>query len=264
MLIADPLVSAEQRNLVRDGFVYESFKRAGADVFDNTGYDVSLTLHGTNDRRLARTNAASPATTAALILVLILRQAADESFVNLNHAAKLLNILEQGDTDFVAHHPCGFVRAEAHEPHNLQCAHALLAGQHKVDDAIPVTERLVGILEDRARKVREAIAGRATGGALGTLPVPRARRQVIDGGIAATRSVLTTMVAGEGANGKRHDAVPWAEIGVEQDLLDPFTAITIARFRAQFCRPDWRVVPEREDQVRAAVTRHGLEPTFLL
>src|SRR5208282_2506827 len=117
-----------------------------------------------------------PAAIAALIFVPILRQSADESFVNLNDAAKLLNILDQGDADFVAHHPCGFVRAEAHEAHDLKGAHALLAGQHQMNDAIPVAERLVGVLENRSGKMREAIAGRATWRALGTLPVPRAGR----------------------------------------------------------------------------------------
>lgn len=188
MFVADPLIGTEQADFMRDGFVHEGFECSGANVFDHAGYDIALALYGTNNRSFARANSASATAAAALILVLILRQSADESFVNLDHAAKLLNIFDQGDTDLVAHHPCGFVRAEAHVSHDLKGAHALLAGQHEVNDAIPITQRFVGILKDRARKVREAIAGRATGGALGTLPVPLAGRQIIDGGVATTRA----------------------------------------------------------------------------
>jgi hypothetical protein len=188
MLVTDPLIRAEQRDFVRDGFVHEGFERSGADVFDNAGYDVSLTLHGTNNRSFTGTNAASPTAIAALILVPILRQAADEGFVNLNYAAKLLNILDQGDTDFVAHHPRGFVRTETHEPHNLQCAHTLLAGQHQVDDTIPVTERFVGVLKDRPGEMGKAIAHRTSRSAFRALPVPFARRQIVDSGIAASRA----------------------------------------------------------------------------
>ena len=38
--------------------------------------------------------------------------------------------------------------------HDLQCADALLAGQHQVDDLEPVAERLVGVLEDRSDQTR--------------------------------------------------------------------------------------------------------------
>jgi len=142
-------------------------------------------------RILAGTNTASPATSTALIFVFIFRQAADKSFVNLNYAPKLLNILDQGDADFVAHHPRSFVRSKTHVAHDLQCAHTFLASQHKVDHAIPIAQRFVGVFENCSGKVRKTIACGTTWSAFGALPMPLAGRQVIDGGIATARAMDT-------------------------------------------------------------------------
>jgi hypothetical protein len=46
VLVANPLIGAEQANLVRNGFIHESFQRRSVDVFDDAGDDVSLALHG--------------------------------------------------------------------------------------------------------------------------------------------------------------------------------------------------------------------------
>jgi len=40
----------------------------------------------------------------------------------------------------------------------MEAADPLLAGQHQVNDREPVPQRLVGVLEDRARYVGELIA----------------------------------------------------------------------------------------------------------
>lgn len=111
--------------------------------------------------------------------------AANISFVHFNNAAELFDILDKSGSYFVAHEPRGFIGAEAHVAHDLQCAHALLGSQHEVRDLEPVPQRLVRVLKDRIDHDRKPIAGRTSGGALGTLPVPLARRQVIDARIAA-------------------------------------------------------------------------------
>src|SRR5262245_60022069 len=90
-----------------------------------------------------------------LIVVAVLALAADEGLIDFNNATELFDILNQRGSDLVAHEPRGFVRAEAHEAHDLQCAHAFLAGEHEMHDAIPVAKRLVRVLKDRPRNVRE-------------------------------------------------------------------------------------------------------------
>src|SRR6266540_869215 len=112
MLVANPTISAEQADLVRNGFADEFGKRIGAHVLNDTGHDIALTPHGTDDRSFARTDTAGSAALAALVLVLVARQSADESFVNLDYAAKLFNVLNERDTDLVTHAPRGFVRTE--------------------------------------------------------------------------------------------------------------------------------------------------------
>ena len=65
----------------------------------------------------------------------------------------------------MAHIPSGFVAAEAHGAVDLEGAHTLLAGQHNVNDAKPVPQRLVGVLENGPGDHRKAVvrAGRRTG-----------------------------------------------------------------------------------------------------
>ena len=57
-----------------------------------------------------------------------------------------------------------------------------------MNDAEPVAERLIRVLEDRPGNDREPIAGGTSGGALSALPVPSTRWQVIDGRIGTTRT----------------------------------------------------------------------------
>ena len=83
---------------------------------------------------------------------------ADESFVNLDDAAELLNVFNESDADFMAHEPSSFIGAEAHVSKDLERAHSFFADQHQVNDAIPVFQRLVRVLKDCARQMREAVA----------------------------------------------------------------------------------------------------------
>jgi hypothetical protein len=76
--------------------------------------------------------------------------AADVSFVNFDDPAELSNVFNERNTNFMAHEPSSLIGAEAHIPEDLQCAHALFADKHQVNNAIPVTKRLVRVLEDCA------------------------------------------------------------------------------------------------------------------
>jgi len=76
MFVAHPLIGAEQRNFVRDGFMHERFERGGADVLDYAGDDVTLALYRADDWRFAGTNAASSATLATLVDMPVLGETA--------------------------------------------------------------------------------------------------------------------------------------------------------------------------------------------
>src|SRR5579863_3023086 len=184
VLVSNPLVCAKQADLVRDGFANEALKRRGTNVGDNSGDDVALALDRPDDDGLS--SAARPAASvAALILMAVLREAANERLVNFNDTAKLFDVFGKSEADFVAHEPSGFIGTEAHDTLHLQGRYAFLAGQHHMNDAEPVAERLVRVLENRLGQMREAIA---VGGALFALPM-MAGGERIDLGVAAARAV---------------------------------------------------------------------------
>jgi hypothetical protein len=181
MLVADPMIGNQEADLVRDGLAHEFGERLGADVFNHARDDVSLAADCASDDRLTRSGTARTVTAAPVVSVP--RFAADESFVNLDNAAKLFKIaVRKCGSDPVAHVPSGCVTAEAHDPVNLTRAHSLLAGQHQMSDAKPVAERLIRVLENGPDQDREPITVR---GALLALPMPLTRFEVIDLGIAA-------------------------------------------------------------------------------
>ncbi len=184
-----PLIGAEQTYFVRDGLADEFTECVGADVLDNAGDHVVLPLDRADDGRLARPNAASPAALATFVFVFVLRESADESFVHFDNAAKLVNVLHERNADLVTHHPCSFERTKAHIAPKLARADAFLGRQHEMDHAEPVSKRLIRVFEDCPGDDRKPIAGRTARGALGALPVPFTRRQIIDRWIATARAI---------------------------------------------------------------------------
>jgi len=160
-------VSRQQANFIRDDFADKLFAFILADCTKDTGDYATLAAHSANNGGLSRGSVL--ATAPALIPVLVLVLAADESFIDLDNATKLRLRLDKSGADLVTHAPSGFVRAEAHEPHDLEGAHSLFASQHQVSDLEPVPERLVCILEDCTGDMGETVGGRR--GASVALPV---------------------------------------------------------------------------------------------
>src|SRR5271165_6614037 len=187
LAVSRRFVRAKQADFVRDGLANESGHRIAFQIIDDAGDDVALALHRPDDDRFASA-ARSAASVAALVLVPVLGEAADESFINLDDAAQLFDIISQGDADLVAHKPSGLVGTEAHIAVELERTHSLFADQHQVNDAIPVLERLVCVFKDRAGKVREAIA---LFRARVALPMPRHCRDRIDALGTAARATIT-------------------------------------------------------------------------
>jgi hypothetical protein len=177
VLVASPLVRAEQAHLVRNNFVDEAGESRGPDVFDDAADGIALATDSANDGDFARANTARSAASAALIPMSVLGEPAHEGLVNFNNPAKLLDgLIRESGPDAMCHVPSGLERAETHVAPNLAGTDALLAGQHQVDDAEPVAQRLIRVFKDRAGNVREAIAGLRS--ALVALPVPRITLQL--------------------------------------------------------------------------------------
>src|SRR5262249_7885728 len=140
--IAGPFVSDQQADFVGDRVHHELRQYVSADRINHTSDDIAATADCADDWRLARAETATAAPTAPAMLVVGLP--ADEGFVHLNDATKLLEVLfDQRGANAVAHIPSGFVTPETHVAMDLTGAHSLLAGQHQVDDAKPISQRLI-------------------------------------------------------------------------------------------------------------------------
>jgi hypothetical protein len=162
VVVADPFVGNEQADLVRHSVHDEFGEHFAAHGIDDTRHDVALAADGADNRHLARTKATTTRLTTALPKVFILGFATDEGFVHLDHAAQFVEILfDQRRANAMAHIPSRLVGAEADIAMDLPRAHALLAGQQQMNDAIPSTQIDLGILENGPGNVGEPIAASA-------------------------------------------------------------------------------------------------------
>jgi hypothetical protein len=184
--IADPFIRDQEAYLLGYRAAHKRLEDIAADSFDNTSDDLSLAFDGPDDGYLARADTA-PTWAASMWPVPVPCLAADERFVNLNDTHEFTEI-RVGETgpDPVAHIPSRLVRTESHVAVDLQRANPLLAGQHQVDNAEPITERLIRVFKDCTGNVRETIS--APLAAVRAFPVPLAGFQVVDTRTAATRT----------------------------------------------------------------------------
>src|SRR5579863_3772597 len=157
-VVASPCVRNEQANLGGHRLADEAGQGVRADVVHHARHEVAFALNGACHWRLAGTHAA-PTGATALVLVPVLGLPPDERLVSFNKAYELseLGINHRG-TDAVRHRQGCLVRSEAHHALDLQTADAFLASQHHVDDAEPLAQRLVGVLEDGVHQHREPIS----------------------------------------------------------------------------------------------------------
>jgi len=163
-------VGAQQTDAIGNRLANESFDSFSFGIFDNARHDIAFTFDCADDGGLAAR--AAPGSSIAFIQVPVFVVAADVGFINLDHAAELVHVaLDQRRADLVAHQPRGFVGAESHIAHNLQCTDAFLGRRHQVHNFEPVAERLVSVFKDRPGDVGEPIAGLRS--AIVALPVPR-------------------------------------------------------------------------------------------
>lgn len=180
VVVIGSAVGREQTDLGRNGFAQEVPDGLAIGALDHAGDDVALALDGTDHDGFFVLRI------AALFEVPVLVLAADEGFVHLDDAHELTEfLLRQPGADTVAHVVRGLVGAETHNPHDLEGANALFAGEHHVDNPEPVLEGLVGVLEDGADQDGEPIA---LGSASLALPVLGAL-QLVGASNAAARAI---------------------------------------------------------------------------
>jgi hypothetical protein len=182
-IVARICIGAKQTDFMRDRFPDEGGESGGSHVRNYTRDNISLTADGADDWSFAGTDATSSATAAAFISMPIFGQAANESFIDFDNSAELPIVFHQCNSDAVTHIPSRFQRAKSHITPNLPSAYSLFAGEHQVNDAIPVAKRLIRVFEDCSGNMRKAIAVWC---ALFTLPMPLTGRKIVHGGVAAT------------------------------------------------------------------------------
>ena len=149
--VALPLVSAEKADLGRDGFGDEAGESRRLGVCDDTGDDAPLAADSANDNALPSVGPPGPTPPPRLPLCRFLAFPPTNVSSTSTMPRELFEIaVGERRPDAMAHVPCRLVATEAEETINLQCAHSLFAGQHQVDDAKPILERLVRVFEDRS------------------------------------------------------------------------------------------------------------------
>ena len=162
-------IGRDQINPVANGLAHEAVQRAFVGALDHLADDITFAADCADDRSLARR---ATADLRALAGVFVLFFSAHEGLVYLDDAHELLKfgIVHRGPQP-MTHKPCGAVGTGTDHPMDLQGTDTLLAGQHQVENLEPDQERVIRILENRARDEREAICVGAT---LVAFPSPRA------------------------------------------------------------------------------------------
>ncbi len=177
-VIATPIIRSEQANFVGNNFADEFACGGTSYALQYSRNDIAFALCSTNDWRFLIVVA------FLFIPVPVFVFAADVGLIDLDNAAKLLLRLQHRGADFVAHGMGRLVRAKAHLSLNLQRRNSFLAGRHQVHDFEPLPQRLIRVLKNRARYVREAIA--LIFGARIALPLERHRANREHLGVFAT------------------------------------------------------------------------------
>jgi hypothetical protein len=183
--IARMFVGRDQADLFRHGHVHESFERLGIGAVDDARHNVALAADSADDRRLAGTFTAASA--VPLIPMLVVSLAADVGFIDLDNAHELAEFrVDKACANAVAHVVRGPIRAKTHHALHLKGAHALLTGQHEIDDFEPRPQTDVCVFEDRSDQYGKPIA--ALFGALSALPVKGPPGDRINIDVAAARA----------------------------------------------------------------------------
>src|SRR5579871_4442352 len=180
--IGGMLVGGEKRAFVRNYFTHEAFKCFCFRVFDHARDNAALTLRSANDDKLLRNTCAG----SFLVPMPVAVRSADVSFVYFDIADQLAEFrVGHSGTNSVRHVERRFIGTETHRSVNLVRGNAFLAREHDVDDAEPLAQADIRVLENCPDQNREPISVRA---AFLALPMEGAGKNVAVGS-AATRAI---------------------------------------------------------------------------
>jgi hypothetical protein len=187
MLVANPFIRANEADFGGHALANESFEGSGANICDDASHYVAFALHRASNDSFARATRSVRAV-EAVVLMTVICLPADKRLIDLDNAHELAEFLvhERG-ANAVAHAPSGPVGAGPDHPMDLQGANPLLAGEHQMDHAEPLAERVLRVLKDRADQYRKTV-GRALHRTGVALPIEGARSMLADFGIATARA----------------------------------------------------------------------------
>jgi hypothetical protein len=185
-IVAGILIGTKQADFMRHRFADEGGESIGVDIRDHARNHIALAANSADDRSFAGTDTAGSAAAAAFIPMPVFGQAADECFIDLDNAAEFVDVFHKRDANAMTHIPSSFQRTEPHITPNLASTYSLFAGEHQMNDAIPIAERLIGVFENRASKMGETIC--AALAAIRALPVPFHGFEVISPLASAARA----------------------------------------------------------------------------
>lgn len=176
-VVTAPLIRAEKANLGRYGFAHERAQRFALHVFDDASNDTAFAADSADHRDFAGARTATAraipisSLAAPVAFVPVLGLAANESLIDFDDTHQLVELLiGQASPDPVAHMPRGTVRAETHHAMDLKGADAFLASEHQMDNAEPLPQGLIRVLEDRTGNVGKAVGDAAS--TIHALPFP--------------------------------------------------------------------------------------------
>lgn len=160
VVIALVFVCGKQTNLVGHHFAHERSECDCVGIVDYPRNYVALALDCADHDSFTCSASSTHAATPTWAFVFVPGLAAHKGFVHFDVADQLLELLiTERSADLMAHEPRGLVGTESHVPHDLQCANPLLAGEHQVHDAEPLSQRLVRVFEDRIDQHGKTVAG---------------------------------------------------------------------------------------------------------
>jgi hypothetical protein len=184
VVVAGVIIGCDQVHFPANSLSDKAVKRSCIGMFDHLADDITFTGDRSDNRSLVT---AESALAALLIPMAIFVFPAQVRFVHFDDAHKLTEIrIGHPSPEPMAHIEGCAVGAGTNHAMNLKGADPLLAGKHQVQHFEPDQQLVIRVLEDCPADDRESIAVLLTDAAL---PVPRFEVELVDGGVAAARTL---------------------------------------------------------------------------
>ena len=184
-VVPRPSIGAEQANAIGHRLFDKPIKDGAAGVLNDACDDIALTANRAHNGSFA--GVAPSAYSGFLIPMPVLIASADVGFINLDNPDQLAEVrVLEARADAMRHVEGCPVRADPHDPLNLEGTDAFLGGQHHMDHSEPSLKTDIRVFEDRSDQNRKPIT--ASLGAARALPMEGAIGEGVNLVIAAARA----------------------------------------------------------------------------